>query len=369
MTSYQKNPELSVIVPVYNVESYLPACLNSLLNQSADNLEIIAVNDGSTDDSPKILSTYEEKYENLRVVHQVNAGLSAARNSGIEHSNGKYIGFLDSDDFAGHDAYKTLLEIAAKQKADIVKSGILIFKDKTGSIVKLRQKPDLNIKMDTSNTTLKKYLQGKMNTVVWDGIYRRELFRDLKFPVGRKYEDHYYTPNALLQSKSFCQTSDILFYYRKREGAITHKGDVNGKVDKVQSLNELYNVIQETGNPESFGPLFSKFFLNMVSNYHNSLVYADPLMLRKRNYALDSVINPELFTYILTHGNLSDRSKNDLLKMRKSHWSYFLVQKTRRMYEIIGGINSNTDKKGARDRTPVPEDELRIYRKYLDLYA
>lgn len=370
MASIRKKPNISVIVPVYNVEKYLNGCLDSLVNQSAEGIEIIAVNDGSTDDSPNILAEYENKYHNIRVFHQKNAGLSAARNSGIEYSSGRFLGFLDSDDFADHEAYKTLLNVAENKNADIVKSSILIFKDRTTSIIDLRQRPELNILSDTPYASLQKFFRGDMNKVVWDGIYRRELFSDLKFPVGRKYEDHYYTPNALLRCKKYFQVSDILFYYRKRKGAITDIGDTKGKVDKLQSLNEIYRIIQKMDSPERICSQFSEYLLKMCNEYHNSLIYIAPFELIRSRYTVDNLIESEVFQFALNSETVTEDIKNKIRLIRKSHMLFFTNQKIKSLINaLVKNREQENTKNSAKPENSCSKEIKHHITKYLNMYA
>ena len=116
----KNNPVVSVIIPVYNVEKYLEECIDSVLAQTYQNIEIILVDDGSTDSSGLICDRYAEKNTNISVIHQKNSGLSAARNSGLNKANGDYIYFLDSDDYISADAIEKLFSIAENDKSDIV---------------------------------------------------------------------------------------------------------------------------------------------------------------------------------------------------------------------------------------------------------
>lgn len=116
---------VSIIVPVYNVEKYLARCLNSLIEQTLYEIEIICVDDGSTDNSPKILKQYADKYPNIKIITQTNKGLSAARNTGMNHAQGKYIGFVDSDDWIDKDFYEKLFYTAQKYNASISAAGII----------------------------------------------------------------------------------------------------------------------------------------------------------------------------------------------------------------------------------------------------
>lgn len=125
---FDKKELVSVVIPVYNVESYLSKCLDSLVNQSYKNIDVILVDDGSTDTSPIICDNYSAKYPNINVIHQKNAGVSAARNKGIDSANGKYIYFVDPDDWCELDAIEVMYNSLVESKVDLAYCGMFINK-------------------------------------------------------------------------------------------------------------------------------------------------------------------------------------------------------------------------------------------------
>jgi len=362
-----KKPDVSVIVPIYNVEAYLHSCLRSLAEQTHRNIEVIMVNDGSTDSSLEIAAEFERKHPHFRLFNQKNGGLSVARNTGIEHAKGKYIGFVDSDDFVDHTMYETLYDKAVIHKADIVKSGVLLFDDASGNIQDLRQAEESSILHNSPAKSLTAFLEKKMNIVVVNGIYARDIFDDLTFVAGVKYEDHYFTPNALIRCRRLVQINDIHYYYRKRKGSLTGSADPEGRAHKVQSLNELYRVLQNTGRPEDYSALYSEYFMNMSTEYHNSMAYTAPMRLRKGHFALQTLIHPEIIQFALSKGNLSDKNRADLRLINRSHLLYFFKQKLKRILEIVtGGLEDAIEKKSRQLDTD--EDELRTYKENIERY-
>ncbi len=195
--------KLSVIVPVYNVEKYLDKCLNSLVNQGLDDYEIIVVNDGTKDNSQKIIDGYVNKYPNLvKSYIKENGGLSDARNYGVKRANGEYITFLDSDDYIEDDTYKHMLDMAYKDNLDLVVSDLeYVWED--GS-KKSFVKEGLN---KVSDDDLKNLFLSPLFS--WNKIYRKSLFDKLgcKYPVGLWYED---IPVTLKFFSSICKVG----YYR-----------------------------------------------------------------------------------------------------------------------------------------------------------
>ena len=172
-------PKVSVIVPVYNVERYLGKCLDSLVNQTLDDIEIIIVNDGSTDASKYVIEQYIGKYENIKYYEKENGGLSDARNYGLQFAKGKYIAFLDSDDYVDTNLYKKMYEKAKKEDSDMVEGNFYWVYDK-------KTKKDIGEKYKG-----KKQMLEKARVVAWNKLYKKEILDKAKveFPKGLRYED------------------------------------------------------------------------------------------------------------------------------------------------------------------------------------
>lgn len=178
-------PLVSVIIPVYNAEKYIERCLNSVVAQTYENLEIILVDDGSPDNSGKICDEYTKKYPGIRVIHQENYGVSTARNNGIDVAAGEYITFVDPDDWLEQDMYKTMMAYMRSHNLDIicidtyqVKPNKTVFKPlfKTDRVMGRAE-------------ALAEILTDGIDNAVWNKIYKRSIMENIKFPVGRRYED------------------------------------------------------------------------------------------------------------------------------------------------------------------------------------
>lgn len=179
---------ISVIVPVYNVEPYIAECIESIQNQSYQHLEIILVNDGSTDDSGDICDQYAAYDNRIKVIHQENAGLSAARNAGIEVSTGDYIAFVDSDDYIGITVYEDMLKLMKDHNLDIIE--FTAFRDKGGTIIEGCNDGQLEI-FDKDDA-----LQLAMHdcfVAAWSKLYKRSAIGDVRFPIGRTPQHLIYT--------------------------------------------------------------------------------------------------------------------------------------------------------------------------------
>lgn len=203
------SPQLSVVVPIYNTGSYLRKCLRSLTCQTLADIEIILIDDGSSDDSGKICDEYASKDSRIHVVHKKNEGVSIARNVGIEMSKGEYIGFMDSDDWAEHEMFKEMMDAAVETHVDIVICDMLnIYEDgrKKLDTISLLTGDCLIMKSNISPHLLIELTEG-----AWRCIYRKELlnFYDIKFPSGLKLsEDRIFNIYAF----GYCDT----IFYKKR---------------------------------------------------------------------------------------------------------------------------------------------------------
>lgn len=206
---------VSIIVPVYNVEKYLNECLNSLINQTHENIEIIAVDDGSTDGCPQILDEYALKDSRFKVVHKQNGGLSSARNCGVEVASGEYVMFVDSDDYLELSAVETLFKIAKETDADIIESELMSNVDMLGTgsgDAFLIEKEEL----------LKQFFSEKGFTVTACGqMYRRKLFDEISFPSGRVFEDYATTYKLVYAAEKIAAVNKKTYYYRSNPCSIT----------------------------------------------------------------------------------------------------------------------------------------------------
>ncbi|WP_297960241.1 glycosyltransferase [uncultured Ruminococcus sp.] len=215
-------PLISIIIPVYNVASYLCECLDSVVNQTYKNLEIIIVDDGSTDDSGQICDAYKKKDQRIRVIHQVNGGLSAARNAGLDIMSGDIVAFLDSDDALKLDFFQIMVQAMIKDGVDIVVCEYYTCyttKRMSGNCKKDIYRLENGIY--TSSEALQRIADHKINHSVWNKIYKSDLFNDLRFPVGINYEDAILIPVVFEKSNSIMTIKRPLLYYRKRPLSIT----------------------------------------------------------------------------------------------------------------------------------------------------
>ncbi|WP_099205072.1 glycosyltransferase family 2 protein [Scatolibacter rhodanostii] len=247
--------DLSIIVPVYNTEKYLEQCLESLIRQNALNIEIeiIVINDGSTDNSKQILDQYQKTYPDIiKVYNQVNAGLSEARNTGIRHAQGQYIGFVDSDDYVNQDMFRLLYEKIKQADFDIVVSDIVYtFTDRQVQI-------SSQVKEDIID---KDKIKASMLTIyptVWNKLFKKELFeKDVLFTKGVWFEDCDFLYRLYPYINKIGVVPEACYYYRQREDAITYTYD-----------SRLYQLVTNFDNIIEY---YQKH--NFYEKYRNELEY------------------------------------------------------------------------------------------------
>lgn len=226
------NPLISVIVPIYNVEKYLARCVDSIVNQTYKNLEIILVNDGSPDLCPQMCDDYAEKDSRIKVVHKKNGGLSDARNAGMAVAKGEYISFIDSDDYVSDDFFECLLDVMNKENSDIAEC----------SVVKLYEdnrfdefSDDLSVKTyDTQDAMSALIAENPFHQHVWNKLYKTELVRDIPYAVGKLNEDEFWTYQVFGRANKVSKLNKTMYYYFQRNSSIMGVGYNIRRLDALE---------------------------------------------------------------------------------------------------------------------------------------
>lgn len=234
---------ISVIVPIYKVEKYLTRCLNSLLIQDLEQVEFILVDDGSPDCCGEICEKFAKLDNRFKVFHKENGGLSSARNFGIEHSNGEYIMFVDSDDWVSSDFCRTAYSAALNHNSDLIMFNYQIIT--AGNEIK----PQLfNRKEGKCNWQEGiDLLLGQVGVYAWNKLYKRSLFEEIRYPEGRLFEDSPTTWKLLSKAENIYFIEEILYFYYMRNDSILHQPTLKAFQDRFEMKKQFFDGVSELG--------------------------------------------------------------------------------------------------------------------------
>ena len=283
------NELISIIVPVYNVEKYLEKCVNSIVNQTYKNLEIILVDDGATDSSGKLCDKLAKIDNRIKVYHKENGGLSDARNYGVERATGDYIGFVDSDDYIDSEMYGKLYEAIKKENVDVAECNLkIIYPDREELFTEQNY-----YNVCTKQEYLKEYLKiEKIFGSACVRLIKSDITKKLKFPVGKLYEDTYYAYDLIEKVDRYVIMNNPYYNYLMRENSITNTKfnprifDLIEIVEKFhKTIYENYPGLKEAADCRKMYAYFS--VLNSIlleENYRDNEYYSEILSYFKRNY-------------------------------------------------------------------------------------
>ena len=222
--------KISVIVPVYNVQVYLKKCLTSIISNTYSCLEIILVDDGSTDQSGTICDQFANLDKRIKVIHKKNGGLSSARNAGLDIANGDYIFFVDSDDWLEKSIFEKMVKSVHLSKADIVQCGYVRETDSTNNYL---FKPENKIFLGRYEISRELLLQNNIIVNAWNKLYRKDVIGDVRFFEGKNNEDNIFITDLLPKIKSISVISDPLYHYVIRSNSITQAKTSEKKVEDL----------------------------------------------------------------------------------------------------------------------------------------
>ncbi len=227
--------KISVIVPIYNAQSTLVKMLESLIQQTFKDLEILLIDDGSTDLSGKICDNYQKKDKRIKVIHQNNQGVSMARNKGLEMATGDFIGFVDSDDLIAKEMYEILYKNIIKTKADI----------SVCSYIKYSKEPVFTYQKEIVTLNKVEALKslvsdGIVNSFLWNKLFKKELFRNILFPENRIYEDLYVMPLIIDKVNKIVYSKSKLYGYYQRNDSYVNTYNDNKNKNFLEYSNRLY---------------------------------------------------------------------------------------------------------------------------------
>lgn len=285
-------PCISVIVPIYKVDKYLNECLLSITEQTYHRLEIILVNDGSPDRCSEICEHWKKNDTRIKLIHQENRGLSAARNAGLNIANGDYILLIDSDDYVSRDLCQYLIEQIMADDAEILIFGYKRFDDQTKETLETKQMPEQIL---CASEAVNSLLREDIDNYAWNKLYKRELFSEIRYPEGFFWEDIGTTYRLFLKADKIKTCSKVGYYYRQRNTSITSNVTIKGLQDiyelrlrQFEDLKYVKNVDEMLGFHnlvESAFLLYNKSFSTQFStekmNELVSFLNANKQLIRK----------------------------------------------------------------------------------------
>lgn len=313
-------PKVSIIVPVYNVEMYIEKCMQSLVNQTLEDIEIIVVNDGSEDKSADIIEKYLKKYpEKIKYLEKENGGLSDARNYGIPYASGEYIAFLDSDDYIEYDTYEKMYELAKKENSDMVECNFI------------REYPNKR------KEDIGKYYSGKhemiqkIRVVAWNKLIKNQIIKESKveFPKGCRYEDVEFTYKLIpyLNKISFVEKPCI--HYVQRNNSISNVQNMRNK--------EIFNVLDNVLEYYKENNIYNEYREDLEYIYTRYLLCSSFLRIVKIK---DKKIRKELIeqTWKKLNTKFPTWKKNTILNKQKSIKNAYIRSVNKHTYKIYGVI-------------------------------
>ena len=299
---------ISIVVPVYNVKQYLEKCIDSILNQTYNNFELILVDDGSKDGSEKICDRYLKKDKRVSVIHKKNGGLSSARNVAIEASKGKYITFIDSDDYVSNIFIETLYKTATKTKADLVISGLKNYYEDDIVIEDDISKNNCEV-ISKEETYERMFLQKGIDVNATAKLYLTSLFDEIRYPEGKLYEDIQIIDKIIEKTKKIAVISYRGYYYLQRRNSIMYGKMSEERMILISKVDELLQFISDK-------------YPNIVDSIIKRYVYCNYHLLGRS--ILDS-----------KYKYLSKQLKNNIMKYRKKILSKNIFSKKEKIATIV----------------------------------
>lgn len=257
---------ISVIVPIYNTDKYLDDCIESIVNQSYSNLEIILVNDGSTDRSQEICEKWRDKDSRICLINQSNMGAPVAKNTGLDIIKGNFFMIVDSDDILHKKNIEILYEALIKSNADVSQGNY------TENFEKFNEKnKEMNIicstKIFSTKDALKELITRKsFNQMPWNKIFKKEVLNDIRFPKGKYIDDEYWTYKLFLNAKYSVMVNTITYYYRQHENSIMGQSFSVKRVQVIDANEERHCIIKKI-YPDLACVSLESFFINCIYNF------------------------------------------------------------------------------------------------------
>lgn len=271
------NPLISVIVPIYKVEKYLDRCVESIVNQTYKNIEIILVDDGSTDSCPQMCDKWAAKDNRIKVIHKKNEGAGKARNIGLDVCNGNYVSFIDSDDYISDD-YLARLYSFIDDEIDIVECEYLIVEDNNALFS--RSEPIAN-RCDVTDALRQSILERAFKQVIWNKLYKKSVISNYRFPEHYKIDDEFWTYKVIANCKNLIHINSQLYAYRQQHNSVMHTLSIKQRIQPIIAKKERVDFISER-----FPCLYSDCVISLYATclFQTQCVYRDGLKKEKQEF-------------------------------------------------------------------------------------
>lgn len=322
METKDKQPLISIIVPVYNVKNYLEKCLQSVCGQTYRNLEIILIDDGSSDGSGELCDLFARRDGRIKVVHQANAGQSVARNRGLDMAQGEYLGFVDSDDWIEPDMYEFLYRLLRENEADISICSHYI-ETATKTRVKHASGRFSCFSCEEAVRTLVK--DKRIRNYMWDKLYKRQLFDGVYFPENRVFEDIAISYRIFYRTRKVVMQDSPKYHYLKREGSTTQGKWYNYEKEYLlfQTVCEQVKFVQEKGIWDKAAYCVHKRGIHLV----------DHLMMLPPSASIDAIIE-DVLAQMREFGHVS-WPQLGITYLWKRRMIYGHLNSYRRIYRLV----------------------------------
>ncbi|SDQ09747.1 glycosyltransferase family 2 protein [Virgibacillus salinus] len=317
-------PTISIIVPVYNVETYLEECLSSICNQTKKELEILLINDGSTDNSPTICKEFAKEDSRIIVIHQDSQGVSAARNTGVQHATGELIGFVDSDDWILPDMFENLQNLMEDNDSDISVCGYA--RQFGDEVTHFREKN--HIITLSQEEALRELFRGKIyRFALWNKLYRRHCFDNITFPEGRIHEDLAVSYQLFLKADRIVNTSKTGYIYRNREQSILTEKFHKGRIDSYKAWDEIIHTINDV-YPQLMEEVWMRFIWWSLDNVQTILGQISDKQEANEQFTR---ISREVRKHFHNIPKLKQLSWKVKLKLRMINYQYYISAKEKKI--------------------------------------
>lgn len=306
-------PEISIIVPVYNVEKYIRKCIESILNQTFSDFELILVDDGSTDNSGKICDEYKLKDDRVIVIHKENSGVSSARNVGIDNANGKFLGFVDGDDYIEKDMYETLYKDIKEFDADI---SVCQVYDEYNNSCKPRTGGSNAMKRGVLNniTAFKlTILRNIIGVTVWNKLYKKKLFENCRYPNVKTSEDTFVVPIIIFKSTRISYSPLPKYFYVHRRDSVTCSPFVSSDLSMLEAHDFILSFVNN--NVPELIDLAKSRYLWAYMTIFDKIMLSDDFNDKALYHEILSKINSNFF-YILKSDFFAFKRKLALIALR-----------------------------------------------------